>query len=36
MIQANGKLKKVFEMETSHLPFVVQPQEFVSILQSIK
>lgn len=36
MIAANGSIKKVFEMETSHLPFVVKPQEFVNILLSIK
>jgi putative intracellular protease/amidase/predicted alpha/beta hydrolase family esterase len=36
MIAANGNIKKVFELETSHLPFVVKPQEFVRILLSIK
>jgi putative intracellular protease/amidase len=28
-------IKKVYEMETSHLPFVVKPQEFLGILKSI-
>jgi putative intracellular protease/amidase/esterase/lipase len=36
MIKANGTVKKVFEMETSHLPFVVKPQEFLSILNQIQ
>jgi putative intracellular protease/amidase len=36
MIKQNGSVKKVFEMETSHLPFVVKPAEFIEILQSIK
>jgi putative intracellular protease/amidase/predicted alpha/beta hydrolase family esterase len=36
MIKDNGTIKKVFEMETSHLPFVVKPQEFLGILTSIK
>jgi putative intracellular protease/amidase/esterase/lipase len=36
MIQANGTVKKVYEMETSHLPFVVKPQEFLNILYQIK
>jgi putative intracellular protease/amidase/predicted alpha/beta hydrolase family esterase len=36
MIKDNGTVKKVFEMETSHLPFVVKPQEFLGILTSIK
>lgn len=36
MIKANGNIKKVFEMETSHLPFVVQPQAFLNILNQIK
>lgn len=29
MIKANGQIKQVVEMETSHLPFVVKPQEFL-------
>jgi pimeloyl-ACP methyl ester carboxylesterase len=29
MIKANGTVKKVVEMNTSHLPFVVNPAEFV-------
>jgi putative intracellular protease/amidase/predicted alpha/beta hydrolase family esterase len=36
MIKENGTVKKVFEMNTSHLPFVVQPQEFLKILTGIK
>jgi putative intracellular protease/amidase len=36
MIQNNGSIKKVFEMKTSHLPFVVQADEFIKILTSIK
>lgn len=36
MIKDNGAVKKVFEMNTSHLPFVVKPAEFVDILTSIK
>lgn len=36
MIKNNGTVKKVFDMNTSHLPFVVQPQEFINILTSIK
>jgi putative intracellular protease/amidase len=36
MIKDNGTVKKVYEMNTSHLPFVAQPQEFLSILTSIK
>lgn len=36
MIKENGTVKKVFEMNTSHLPFLVQPQEFVNIVSEIK
>ena len=36
MIKANATVKKVFELETSHLPFVVKPQEFVATILSIK
>jgi putative intracellular protease/amidase len=36
MISRNGSIRKVFTMETSHLPFVVKPQEFVSLIQSIQ
>lgn len=36
MITANGYIKKVYELETSHLPFVVKPQEFLNILNQIK
>ena len=36
MVKDNGTVKKVFEMETSHLPFVVKPAEFLDILKQIK
>lgn len=36
MIMQNGTIRKVYEMETSHLPFVVMPQAFVSVLSQIK
>lgn len=36
MIKANGSIKKVFELETSHLPFVVKPAELLNILAQIK
>lgn len=36
MIKTNGSVRKTFEMETSHLPFVAKPEEFVSIIQGIK
>lgn len=36
MIRENGKVKKVFEMQTSHLAFVVKPEEFINIMNSIK
>lgn len=36
MVKANGGIKKTFEMATSHLPFVVQPAEFLKILAEIK
>lgn len=36
MITDNGTIKKVYEMETSHLPFVVQPEIFLELLTSIK
>lgn len=36
MIAANGSIRKVFELPTSHLPFVVMPKEFVAILNSIQ
>lgn len=35
MIKDNGTIKKVYEMNTSHLPFVVKPEAFVSLLTSI-
>jgi putative intracellular protease/amidase len=36
MIKNNGSIKKMYEMNTSHLPFVAQPQQFLNILLSIK
>ena len=36
MVQANGTVRKTFEMATSHLPFVVQPQQFLDILMQCK
>lgn len=36
MILSDGTVKKVFEMETSHLPFVVNPKAFLNILNQIK
>jgi putative intracellular protease/amidase len=36
MIKDNGTIKRVFEMETSHLPFVVKPAEFLGIISEIK
>lgn len=36
MIQANGTILKVYDMETSHLPFVVKPEVFLNILHQIK
>lgn len=36
MVMDNGTIKKTFVMNTSHLPFVVQPREFVNILMGIK
>ncbi len=35
MVKANGTIRKIFVMDTSHLPFVVQPQKFVGILTGI-
>jgi pimeloyl-ACP methyl ester carboxylesterase len=35
MVADNGTVKQVFTMETSHLPFIVQPQQFVDILLGI-
>jgi len=35
MIRTNGTVKKVYTMNTSHLPFVVQPAQFLSILKQI-
>jgi putative intracellular protease/amidase len=36
MIKDNGTVKKVFEMNTSHLPFVVNPTGFIEIIRSIQ
>jgi putative intracellular protease/amidase/predicted alpha/beta hydrolase family esterase len=36
MVKDNGTIKKTFEMSTSHLPFVVQPAEFIKVLSSLK
>lgn len=36
MVKNNGTIKQTFEMNTSHLPFVAQPQEFVKILTSLQ
>ena len=36
MVKKNGTIKQTFVMNTSHLPFVVQPQAFLDILSSIK
>jgi putative intracellular protease/amidase/predicted Zn-ribbon and HTH transcriptional regulator len=36
MVKNNGTIKQTFTMNTSHLPFVVQPVEFIKILTSIK
>lgn len=35
MVKANGTIKKTFEIESSHLPFVVKPEQFLQILASI-
>ena len=35
MVKNNGSVKKTFVMNTSHLPFVVQPQAFLKTLLSI-
>ncbi|MBL7851692.1 MAG: alpha/beta fold hydrolase [Cyclobacteriaceae bacterium] len=36
MIRKNGSVKKVVELPTSHLPFVVQPAEFVKVLTELQ
>lgn len=36
MIKDNGTVKKVYEMNTSHLSFVAQPQKFLEIIKEIK
>jgi len=35
MVKNNGTIKKTFTMDTSHLPFVVQPERFLEILASL-
>lgn len=35
MIRKNGTVRKVYEMKTSHLPFVVDPAGFLKILNDI-
>lgn len=35
MIKDDGGIKKMYDMKTSHLPFVVQPEEFLKILGTI-
>jgi pimeloyl-ACP methyl ester carboxylesterase len=35
MVKNNGTIKKTYEMATSHLPFVVQPQQFLEILTQL-
>jgi putative intracellular protease/amidase/predicted alpha/beta hydrolase family esterase len=36
MVKNNGTIKQTFTMNTSHLPFVAQPQEFVNLLVGIQ
>lgn len=36
MVKNNGSIRKTFEMATSHLPFVVQPGQFLEILEQCK
>lgn len=36
MVRNNGTIKEVYSMNTSHLPFVVRPDEFIRILTSIR
>lgn len=36
MIKDNGTIKKVYELPTSHLPFVVMPEEFLKILSTLR
>ncbi len=36
MVKNNATIKQTFVMSTSHLPFVVQPMEFVKIITSLK
>jgi pimeloyl-ACP methyl ester carboxylesterase len=36
MVRDNGAVKKVYELPTSHLPFVAMPDKFLEILKDIK
>ncbi|MCU0383404.1 MAG: alpha/beta fold hydrolase [Cyclobacteriaceae bacterium] len=36
MVKQNGKILKTYSIESGHLPFVTKPNEFVTILQSLK
>lgn len=36
MVKANGSILKTFEMATSHLPFVVNPKQFLEMLDQCK
>jgi putative intracellular protease/amidase len=36
MVKDNGAVKKVYELPTSHLPFVAMPDKFLEILKDIK
>ncbi len=35
MVKNNGTIRKTYTMNTSHLPFVVRPDEFIGIINSI-
>ena len=35
MIRSNGAVKKVYELPTSHLPFVVSPDKFIQLMKEI-
>ncbi len=36
MVRDNGTVRKTFEMNTSHLPFVAQPERFLAVLGQCK
>ncbi len=36
MIKRNGTIKKVYELPTSHLPFITMPGEVINILKSLE